>query len=122
MKNPRLKSGGYNLTVVDTRGIDENVSREDLALVQADPYALCVLCSSFKDAPTRSIVSEIERANSRRYETLEKKRFSLLVLPQRDEATQLPTNEDDDLIDEEEGYRRRQVEKALGASAEHIEV
>ena len=39
MKNPRLKSGGYNLTVVDTRGIDENVSREDLALVQADPYS-----------------------------------------------------------------------------------
>ena len=124
MKNPRLKSGGYNLTVVDTRGIDENVSREDLAQAEADPYTLCVLCSGFKDAPTSSIMSEIERAKSRRYETLEKKRFSLLVLPQRDEARQLPTNDDDDLIDEEEGYRRRrrQVEKALGTFAEHIEV
>ncbi len=124
IKNPRLKSGGYNLTVVDTRGLDENVSREDLAIAEANPYALCVLCSGFKDAPTRSIVNEIERAKNRRFETLEKKRFALLVLPQRDEATQLPNNEDDDPIDEEQGYRlrRRQVEKALGPYAEHVKV
>jgi hypothetical protein len=124
MKNPRLRSGGYNLTIVDTRGLDENVSREDLALAESDPYALCVLCSGFKDAPTRSIINEIERAKSRRFETLEKKRFALLVLPQRDEATQLPNNEDDNPIAEEEGYRlrARQVEKALGSHADHVKV
>jgi hypothetical protein len=96
----------------------------DLATAEANPYALCVLCSGFKDAPTRSIISEIERAKSRRFETVEKKRFVLLILPQRDEATQLPGNENDDPIEEEEGYRlrRRQVEKALGAYAEHVKV
>jgi transcriptional regulator with XRE-family HTH domain len=124
MKNPRLRIRGYNLTVVDTRGLDENVSREDLAVAETNPYALCVLCSGFRDAPTRSILSELERAKNRRFETIEKKRFIVLVLPQRDEATQLPSGDSDEPIEEQEGYRlrRRQVEKALGPYAEDTKV
>jgi transcriptional regulator with XRE-family HTH domain len=124
LNNQRLKNAGYTLTIIDTRGLDESVSREDLAEVENDPYTLCVLCSGFKDAPTRAILNEIERAKTRRYETLEKKRFALLILPQGDEAVQLTTNEDDDLIDQEQGYlrRARQVQKALAGDASNIDV
>ncbi len=122
LNNQRLKNAGYTLTIMDTRGLDESVSREDLAEVENDPYTLCILCSGFKDAPTRAILNEMERAKIRRFETLEKKRFALLILPQGDEATQLTTNEDDDLINEKEGYlrRTRQVQKALAGDASNV--
>lgn len=47
---------GLDLTLVDTRGLDEAVeSRGDLQNFLRDPRALLVLCSSFMDAPEERI-------------------------------------------------------------------
>src|SRR5262249_2547382 len=50
-----LNEGAFDITLIDTRGVDETVVRPDLRLRMTDPRTLTVLCSEFKAAPDNSV-------------------------------------------------------------------
>ena len=52
------------IEIVDTKGIDRTVQREDLERHFDDPRTLTVLCSAFLDAPEQAVQTLLERAAS----------------------------------------------------------
>lgn len=58
----RLTRGGINWTVIDTRGIDSNVSRIDIREALDADRVVPLICSSFSDAPDANARAVMEMA------------------------------------------------------------
>lgn len=97
---PILDSTDLDITLIDTRGVDEPFApRRDLQAYLDDPRALVVFCSGFKDAPDAAMQALIERATQGGLRGALANRSLLLVLPQdgeeaavRDNATGEPVS------------------------------
>lgn len=113
---PGLSVGGdfLNVRVIDTKGLDSNVEREDIDNQLKSDRTICVACSRFNDAPEQSVqalfshMREIGLGAQLAFET------ALLVLPRMDEATKVMA-EDGIVADGEEGkiVRQEQIEDTL---------
>jgi hypothetical protein len=105
----------YDLTLIDTKGIDETVMRPDLQARLADPRALLVLCSRFNDAPSagvRQLAQDLVETG--RGEALER-RGVLLVLARPHEAMAVVDGSGEPVESEADGYslKARQIRDAL---------
>jgi transcriptional regulator with XRE-family HTH domain len=57
-----LRIDDLEISVVDTRGIDQPAARADLENLLEDPHTVSILCSGFNDAPSQPIQHLLQRA------------------------------------------------------------
>ena len=95
---------GLDISIMDTKGVDETAPRADLQDHFDDSHALVVLCSGFTNAPALTVQQILERARDGGVRDVAEK-ASVLVLPHGKEATE--TQRDGDEMDVEEAYEDR---------------
>ena len=109
--------GPLEISVIDTKGIDDVAVREDLDLRLKDPRTAVVFCSRFNDAPgvtSRSLLQHMQQTYS---EPINTGKVSILALPRADEARAMKDDSGELAMDDAEGYafKQMQVENELAA-------
>jgi len=109
------ETNSLNITIVDTKGIDQTAGRSDLEFHFDEAHTLVVLCSTFNDAPQAAIQQLLQRAKDSGIQNIERKTI-LMVFPKSGEAMAMKDDITGDGVgDDEEGYeiKREQVEMRL---------
>lgn len=57
-----LNTDNYDLSIIDTKGVDQNIVRPDIEQSLQDSKTITVLCSLFSDAPSATVVNIINMA------------------------------------------------------------
>lgn len=109
--------GELEISVIDTKGVDDVAVREDLDLRLKDPRTAVVFCTRFNDAPgvtTRSLLQHMQQTYS---EPVNTGKVSILALPRADEARAMKDDTGELAMDDMEGYafKQMQVENELAA-------
>ena len=109
--------GEFEITVIDTKGVDDVAVREDLDLRLSDPRTSVVFCCRFNDAPglgSKALLEHMKQTSSERFDT---GKVSILALPRSGEALEMKDDMGDPAFSDEEGYefKRMQVEGELHA-------
>lgn len=109
--------GELEISVIDTKGVDDVAVREDLDLRLKDPRTAVVFCTRFNDAPgvtTRALLQHMQLTYS---EPVNTGKVSILALPRSEEAQAMKDDAGELALDDEEGYafKRMQVENELAA-------
>ena len=109
-----LSRSPYDISILDTKGIEGTTQRPDLRAQIDNPRALTILCTRFNDAPGEKPMALLREIVETRSDASERGRVAILVLPWGDEA--LGVHGDDGFTPEtvEDGYLIRE-EQALGA-------
>lgn len=104
----------FDLTFVDTKGVDQTVNRNDLDNCLTDNRTISVLCSRFNDAPDKTVVGVLKQAKDaglvNRINT-----ESLILVLDRDNEPEQVIDVDEPIDDKEEGreIRQSQIESDL---------
>lgn len=109
--------GEFEITVIDTKGVDDVAVREDLDSRLRDPRTSVVLCCRFNDAPgtsSKALLDHMKRTSSEHFDP---GKVSLLSLPRSGEALEMKDDLGDPALGDEEGYefKKMQVEGVLHA-------
>ena len=101
-----LLSGAEDVevSIVDTKGIDETVARADLAKHIGASHTVLVLCSGFNEAPGPEATELLRRASKAGIED-DRIQGVGLGLPRMDEALQMLDDAGETVESTEEGYR-----------------
>ncbi|MEH6458111.1 MAG: hypothetical protein V7749_17410 [Cocleimonas sp.] len=104
----------FTLNVVDTKGVDSTVNRRDLDRCLTDDRTVSVICSSFNNAPNKSMVDLLKGAKESGLVDRIKSEIILLVLDRAGEAENI-MGASDTVEDKEEGreVREEQIESDL---------
>lgn len=111
----------YDITVVDTKGIDDVIVRADLDDQIKDKRTIVVFCSGFNDAsgkPTKEILEHIKNDIGI---SPSHGKFALLVLPRTGEAIQAKDDLGNMANDAQEGYEIKN-DQITDAIAENIPI
>lgn len=112
--------GEFDITVVDTKGVDDVAVREDLDLRLKDSRTSVVLCSRFNDAPgtsAKAILQHMRQTFSERFDT---GKVSILALPRSGEAREMKDDMGDQALSDEEGYEFKRMQVAGELAAEEM--
>lgn len=112
--------GEFEITVVDTKGVDDVAVREDLDLRLKDPRTSVVLCSRFNDAPgtsAKALLQHMKQTFSERFDT---GKVSILSLPRSGEAREMKDDMGDQALTDEEGYEFKRLQVAAELDAEEM--
>lgn len=109
--------GELDLTVIDTKGVDDVAVREDLDQRLKDPRTAIVFCSRFNDAPgtsARVLLQHLRQTFSEHFDT---GKVSVLALPRSEEARAMKDDMGEQVLTDAEGYefKRMQVSSELTA-------
>jgi transcriptional regulator with XRE-family HTH domain len=109
--------GELDITVIDTKGVDDVAVREDLDHRLKDPRTAVVFCSRFNDAPgtsARVLLQHMRQTFSERFDT---GKVSILALPRSEEARAMKDDTGEQALTDAEGYvlKRMQVSSELSA-------
>ena len=109
--------GEFEITVIDTKGVDDVAVREDLDSRLRDPRTSVVLCCRFNDAPGTSSKALLDHMRQTSSERFDPGKVSLLSLPRSGEALEMKDDLGDPALGDEEGYefKKMQVEGVLHA-------
>ena len=99
-----LNEATFQLSLVDTKGVDQTAVRPDLEIRLRDPRTLTVLCTRFNEAPGPTMQRFLEHARETLPEEVLKERVFLLVLPRPDEARAVKDDTGDMVESDAEGY------------------
>lgn len=104
----------FTLNVVDTKGVDNTVNRRDLDDCLTDDRTVSVICSSFNDAPNKSMVDLLKGAKESGLVDRINSEIILLILDRAGEAENI-MGASDTVEDKEEGreIREEHVESDL---------
>jgi hypothetical protein len=107
--------GELDVTVIDTRGANEMVVREDLDLRLRDPRTAIVFCSRFNEAPGMGNKKLLQHMRQTFSEPLTAGKVSILVLPRPEEALSMKDDLGETAQNDDEGYmfKAMQVENDL---------
>ena len=108
---------GLNIRVIDTKGIDETVEREDLHRQLRCPRTVSIICTRFNDAPEANARALFRQMKELGFEDQIAEKCVLLVLERKDESTGV-TGLDGTVSDSEEGRNVRfgQIDESLRAT------
>lgn len=81
-----LRSSPYDISILDTKGIEGTTQRPDLRAQIDDPRTLTVLCSRFNDAPGEKPMALLREVSDTRSDAVERERLCIVILPWLDEA------------------------------------
>jgi len=109
-----LEVTDLDVSIIDTRGIDQPAARADLETLLEDPHTVSILCSGFNDAPSDSIKHLLQRAREINNTQVDSN-IGVLVLPRPAEALAMKDETGLQAETAEEGYELKdeQVHKAL---------
>lgn len=109
-----LEVTDLDVSIIDTRGIDQPAARADLETLLEDSHTVSILCSGFNDAPSDSIKHLLQRARDINNTQIDSN-IGVLVLPRPDEALAMKDETGLQAETAEEGYELKdeQVHKAL---------
>ncbi len=96
----------YNLSVIDTKGVDQTVNRSDLDKCLTDNRTISVICCRFNEAPDKTMSGLLTLAKSAGLGERISKETVLLVLD-RDEEAENVIDIDEPVGDKEEGREIR---------------
>lgn len=107
--------GELEISVIDTKGVDDIAVREDLDLRLKDSRTAVVFCTRFNDAPgvtTRSLLQHMQQTYS---EPVNTGKVSILALPRPEEARAMKDDAGEVAMDDAEGYafKKMQIENEL---------
>lgn len=110
--NRKLMDSDINLSVIDTKGVDQTANREDIDFQLKNPRNISILCTKFNDAPdkvTETLLTHMKNSGLIDYI---KERVIILVLDRDGEAENIADLDEPDL---EEGryIREEQIQKDL---------
>ncbi len=103
----KLNSSELEISVVDTKGLDGNVEREDIDRQLNDPRTLAILCTKFNDAPEEAIRNLLHHMLASGMRTQLGKQTIVLALDRADEACKVMA-EDGLVADSEDGRSVRE--------------
>ncbi|TPK87016.1 helix-turn-helix domain-containing protein [Mesorhizobium sp. B2-4-13] len=112
--------GELEITVIDTKGVDDVAVREDLDHRLKDPRTGIVFCSRFNDAPgtsTRVLLQHMRQTFSDRFDT---GKVSILALPRSEEARAMKDDIGEQALTDSEGYEFKQMQVSSELSAEDL--
>lgn len=109
--------GELDITVIDTKGVDDVAVREDLDLRLRDPRTAAVFCCKFNDAPGVSSKTLLQHMRQTFSEPLSAGKVSVLALPRPGEAQAMKGDTGEVAETDDEGYALKgmQVENDLRA-------
>ena len=102
--------GEFEITVVDTKGVDDVAVREDLDHRLKDPRTSVVLCSRFNDAPGTSAKALLQHMKQTFSERFDVGKVSILSLPRSGEAREMKDDTGDQALTDEEGYEFKRIQ------------
>lgn len=104
----------FDLTFVDTKGVDQTVNRNDLDNCLTDNRTVSVLCSRFNDAPDKTVVGVLKQAKDAGLINRINSESLILVLDRDNEPEQV-IDIDEPIDDKDEGreIRQNQIESDL---------
>ena len=100
----------FQITVIDTKGIDESAIRHDIDDRLEDPRTMAILCSGFGDMPDPKLLELLQHTK----ENLTEGKVAILALPRLGEALEMKDDAGDKASTDEEGYALKN-EQAIGA-------
>jgi transcriptional regulator with XRE-family HTH domain len=112
--------GELEITVVDTKGVDDVAVREDLDQRLKDPRTAVVFCSRFNDAPgtsARILLQHMRNTFSERFDT---GKVSILALARSEEARAMKDDIGEQALTDAEGYEFKRMQVASELSAEDL--
>jgi len=109
--------GELEISVIDTKGVDDVAVREDLDLRLKDPRTAVVFCSRFNDAPGTSSRNLLQHMRQTFSEPVNTGKVAVLALPRAEEARAMKDDSGETVLDDAEGYsfKQMQVENELAA-------
>lgn len=81
-----LGNSAYDISVLDTKGIEGTTQRPDLRAQMDDVRTLTVLCTRFNDAPGEKPMALLREVMETRSDAVRRGRICILALPRGDEA------------------------------------
>ena len=110
--------GELDVTVIDTKGVDDIAVRPDLDLRLRDPRTCVVFCSNFNDAPGVIAKSLLDHMRQTFIEPLIAGKVCVMALPRNEEARAMKNDLGETATTDEEGYalKAMQVENDLRTS------
>ena len=112
--------GELDITVIDTKGVDDGAVREDLDHRLKDPRTVIVFCSRFNDAPgtsTRVLLQHMRQTFSERFDT---GKVSILALPRSEEARAMKDDMGEQALTDGEGYEFKRMHVSSELAAEDL--
>jgi hypothetical protein len=112
--------GALEISVIDTKGVDDVAVREDLDLRLKDPRTAIVFCSRFNDAPgitPRALLQHMRQTFSERVDT---GKVSLLALPGAEEARAMKDDTGEQALTDAEGYEFKNLQVAAGLAGDNL--
>lgn len=109
-----LSEPQLNISLIDTKGLDGNVEREDIDRQFRNHRAVCVVCSKFNDAPEQSVQDLLKHLLESGLSQQITHQTQLLVLDRNDEAEHM-LSEEGPVASGDEGrmVRQNQIEDTL---------
>lgn len=112
--------GELDITVIDTKGVDDVAVREDLDHRLKDQRTAIVFCSRFNDAPgtsTRVLLQHMRQTFSERFDT---GKVSVLALPRSEEARAMKDDMGEQALTDAEGYEFKQMQVSSELAADDL--
>lgn len=109
--------GELEISVIDTKGVDDVAIREDLDARLKDARTAVVFCSRFNDAPGTSARMLLQHMRQTFSERVDTGKVSVLALPRAEEARAMKDDMGEQALSDAEGYefKRMQVSGELTA-------
>ena len=106
---------GLDVTIIDTKGVDDLAVREDIDNRLRDPRTAVVLCTRFNDAPSQAVRALLQHMRRTFPEQLAAQKLSVLALPRSGEAASMKDDAGDFAVDDADGYdlKRDQIDRTI---------
>ena len=112
--------GELDITVIDTKGVDDVAVREDLDHRLKDPRTAIVFCSRFNDAPGTSARVLLQHMRQTFSEHLDTGKVAVLALPRSEEARAMKDDVGEQALTDAEGYEFKGMHMSSELSAEDL--
>lgn len=112
--------GEFELSIIDTKGVDDVAVREDLDFRLRDPRTSVVFCSRFNDAPgtsTRILLQHMRQTFAERVDT---GKVSVLALPRSEEARAMKDDMGEQALADVEGYEFKRMQVSGELATDHL--
>ena len=107
-----ISFGEFEITVIDTKGVDDVAVREDLDFRLRDPRTSAVFCCRFGDAPGTGSKVLLEHMKQTSSEGVDTGKVSILSLPRSGEALEMKDDMGESALSDEEGYEFKSMQLA----------
>jgi hypothetical protein len=114
LARPLVSEPELSISLVDTKGLDGNVEREDIDRQFRNARAICVVCSKFNDAPEQTVQDLLKHLLESGLGQQITQETQLLILDRNDEAENM-LSEEGPVASADEGrlVRQSQIEDTL---------